>query len=279
MLETNAIKGIKKDANLLQDEYIGNQPYPHLVFENFFDEKRAHSILSEFPRKDQGSWTNYNHINEKKLGKSKLDELPPTIRAAFSELLSEEFSAWLSKLTGIPNLIPDPWLDGGGLHQTERGGFLNVHTDFNKHHKNPTWRRRVNLLVYFNDEWKQEWGGELELWDREMKECRKKVAPAFNRALIFTTDESSFHGYPDPITCPEGITRKSFALYYFTEEGSDDFRARSTIYKATPKDGVVRRGLIWADMQALKAYSYVKRRFGLSDDFASKLLARFFKSK
>jgi len=169
----------------------------------------------------------------------------------------------------FPLWVPDETLEGGGLHQSERGGFLNVHADFTVHPHRRDWRRRLNLLLYLNTEWDESYGGYLELWDTEMHACRKKIGPILNRCVIFSTDPTSFHGHPDPMTCPPGTTRKSLALYYFTQEEAP--LVRSTEYRARPGEGV--RGLgIYLDKMALRLYDRTKRALGLDDRFASGLL-------
>jgi hypothetical protein len=260
-------------ADRLCLSYQQAQPYPHIVLEDFFSDNVIRRVVSEFPNPDDTEWIQYKHYNENKLGKSKREEFPPYIGSVIDELNSSEFVAFLSKLTGIDGLIPDPMLEGGGMHQTQSGGFLNMHADFTMHHYHKRWRRRCNLIVYLNERWEPEWKGDLELWSRDMKRCVTKVAPTFNRAVIFNTDDTSFHGYPDPIQCPEDVTRKSLALYYFTEESDPGYVAKSTNYQARPTDGF-RRVLIWADKQALAVYSKLKARFGFSDDFVSRLLGR-----
>ena len=129
-------------------------------------------------------------------------------------------------------------MDGGGLHQTLRGGHLNIHADFTTHHVHENWARRVNILLYLNDEWHEEWGGQLELWDKEMTACQAKVTPAGNRMLVFSTGLDTFHGHPDGLTCPPDVARRSLALYYFTEE-TETIR-RATNYRARPTDGLKR---------------------------------------
>ena len=177
---------------------------------------------------------------------------------------------FVGQLLGIDDLIADPSLEGGGLHQSTRGGFLNIHADFTVHPHHRNWQRRANILLYLNEEWRPEYGGDLELWSADMKECVEKVSPVANRALIFTTDPTSFHGHPEPMLCPEGVARRSLALYYFSIE--KDPVVRSTEYRSRPGDGA--RGiLIFADTQMLRAYDWAKRRLGLSDQFASKFLA------
>jgi hypothetical protein len=187
-------------------------------------------------------------------------------------LNSPEFVTWLSQLTGIPELVSDEMLEGGGLHQAAAGGFLNVHTDFSNHHYHKNWRRQVNLILYLNPNWREQWGGALELWDREMRRCVVKVPPLFNEALIFRTDEISYHGFPEPLQCPQGETRKSLALYYYTVESGAEVTSRSTNYRPRPEDGMLKSGMIWLDKKAVDLYSRAKARFGFSDEFASKIL-------
>jgi Rps23 Pro-64 3,4-dihydroxylase Tpa1-like proline 4-hydroxylase len=122
---------------------------------------------------------------------------------------------WLEALTGIEGLIPAPYFGGGGLHQIEPGGFLKIHADFNVHPKLKL-DRRLNMLVYLNKDWRDEYGGHLELWDRDLSACRKKILPSFNRTVIFSTTDTSFHGHPHPLTAPVGMSRKSVSLYYYT---------------------------------------------------------------
>ena len=119
-------------------------------------------------------------------------------------------------MTGIQSLIPDPSFQGGGLHQIVPGGKLGIHADFNKHSRFGL-DRRLNLLLYLNKNWREEYGGHLELWDRDMTHCEAKVAPIFNRVMVFGTTDFTYHGHPDPLRCPEGMTRKSLALYYFSD--------------------------------------------------------------
>ena len=157
------------------------------------------------------------------------------------------------------------------MHRSERGGFLNVHADFTMHHHKKNWRRRINVIVYLNPDWKPAWGGAIELWNRDMTKCVVSVPPLANHAVIFNTDEHSFHGYADPITCPSGVCRRSLALYYYTAE-RDTKVPLSTNYQSRPEDGALTAALIWGDKQLVRLYSSVKSRLGLTDDFASRTL-------
>ncbi len=258
-------------------DYQGKQPYPYIVLDNFLPNGSAKTAMNAFPAvKDEG-WIHYLHVNEKKHGLNKLDLMPSYIRQVIQTLNHPDTVNFISKLTGIPNLKADESLEGGGLHQTCRGGFLNVHADFTVHPHKRHWRRRVNLLVYLNENWEESYNGHLELWSRDMTRCEKKIAPLFNRCVIFNTDEDSYHGVPETILCPEDMTRKSIALYYFTEEEKAP-TLRSTNYKARPGDGL-KAIPIWIDKQLIAVYTSLKRRLGLNDDTISKFLNRFNRKK
>lgn len=252
-------------------------PYPYAQFENFLEDWAARKAMESFPKvKDEG-WIHYLHVNEKKHGLNKMDRIPSFLQEVIRELNSDEFVQLLSQLTGIEGLQADPSLEGGGLHQSQRGGFLNIHADFTVHPHKRNWRRRVNLLIYLNEDWKEEYRGELQLWSRDMKRCEQKISPVFNRCVIFNTDEDSYHGLPDPIQCPEDMTRKSIALYYFTEEAETP-RKRATNYQARPGDGL-KSIAIYLDKKAVEMYNTLKGRLGINDDFVSSLLNRFSKKK
>ena len=261
----------------LAARYQSAEPFPHIHLERFLDPSLARELAHEFPRAGTAAWTQYKHYNENKLGLTKRDQLPHGLGLLIDELNGPEFTAALSRLTGIPHLIADPTLEGGGLHQSGPKGFLNIHADFTVHHHHSHWRRRVNLILYLNEGWEESWGGAIELWDRGMTHCVTKIAPLLNHAVIFSTDEDSYHGFPDALTCPEGVTRKSVALYYYTEEAV--VNARSTNYRARLEDARSKAALIWADKQAVSAYSKLKRKLGLSDNFASSLLALISRSE
>jgi hypothetical protein len=254
----------------LAAKFRAAEPYPHLVLDQFLDARVAEECLRDFPSRPDASWTNYTHINERKYAKSDQRAFPHVLQALIGELNSPRFLHFVEQLTGIDSLVADESLMGGGLHQSGNGGFLNMHADFTGHPHHERWRRRVNLLIYLNPDWQESYGGQLELWDRQMSRCVQKVAPLMNRALIFRTDADAFHGHPTPMTCPEEFARRSIALYYFTDEAKS-FQVRSTEYRARPGDGA-RAAAIYLDKMVLRGYDKVKRTFHLNDDFASRLL-------
>lgn len=254
----------------LSSEYQQASPYPHIVLENFLDPEVLNKCVDEFNKLNEADgWINYVHYNEKKAGLNKLDALPATIKSTINELNSPAFLEFLSNLTGIKGLMKDDLLEGGGIHQSKRNGYLNIHADFTVHPHHRHWQRRVNVLVYLNKDWEEEWGGKLELWDTQMKACERKVLPVFNRCVIFNTDADSYHGHPEPTTCPEDVFRRSIALYYYTEE-AQPFR-RATHYMVRPGEGK-KKFMVKLDNTMVAIYTEIKGRLGANDKIISKVL-------
>ena len=259
----------------LRTEYSDNVPYPHISIDSFLESESFEKIAADFPEVNDQFWTHYIHYNEKKHGLTKWEHIPNSIQGLIKELREPQFIKWLESLTGISNLFADEELEGGGLHQTKRDGFLNIHADFTVHPKHRNWQRRVNVLLYLNNSWDSDWGGNLELWNNTMTKCEKSVPPLANRVVIFSTGPETYHGYPSPIKCPENVSRKSIALYYYTEEETP--QKSSTLYRARPNDGS-KKWLIWGDTLLLSLYSKIKGSLGLNDDFVSSIL-NFFNKK
>jgi hypothetical protein len=256
---------------LLKTRYAAADPFPHIVLDDFLEHDVMVQATHEFADVQAQDWIGYVHINEKKFSNPDVVTWGPTLQRVAETLNAAPFVQFLTELTGIENLVADTDMEGGGLHRSLQGGFLNIHADFTVHPLKPTWKRRINLLLYFNEDWPLEFGGELELWSTDMKRCEVKIAPVWNRAVIFSTERDSFHGHPEPLRCPEGTARQSLALYYFTIE--DRPEVRSTEYRSRPGEGL-RRIPIFLDTQALRLYDRVKRRLGFSDQRLNQILRR-----
>lgn len=196
-------------------EYQHNLPFPHIYFDNFLPTEAAEAALRDFPQPKELSWSEFNNPNERKLAFDAVEYLPPAVRNVLFYLNSRPIVKFLENLTGISGVIPDPYYLGGGLHQIKPGGKLAIHADFNRHEQ-MRLDRRINLLIYLNKDWKEEYGGHFELWNRDMTAAEQKILPIFNRCAIFSTTSYSYHGHPDPLTCPPGRTRKSLATYYYS---------------------------------------------------------------
>ncbi len=222
----------------LSDSYCFAEPFPHAVLDNFLPEAVTRAALDHFPRQalesDRVFTMGYAGQHKRQIMP---DECDATARQIFQFFNSRPMVEFLEGLTAIQGLIPDPYYVGGGFHETTRGGKLGIHADF-RINDQLHLHRRLNVIVYLNEGWQPEWGGALELWDRGMKAKQQEVQPVFNRAVIFNTDADSFHGHPDPLLCPDGVARRSIALYYYTASRGiyDEVPSHSTIYHARPTD-------------------------------------------
>ena len=195
--------------------YAAAQPYPHAVFDGVFSPEALRAIIAEFPDLRSNTDQLFDTPNEVKRATLGEHRFGPQMRGLMHFLNSQPFLEFLEALTGITGLLPDPYFVGGGCHETLPGGFLKIHADFNKQPRT-NLDRRLNVLIYLNEDWDDAYGGHFEMWDAQMNGCVKKVSPAFNRMVVFTTTDSSFHGHPEPLTCPPGRSRRSLALYYYT---------------------------------------------------------------
>jgi Rps23 Pro-64 3,4-dihydroxylase Tpa1-like proline 4-hydroxylase len=222
MLHLKAEEGVlyvekpgKPVTDALNKEYINNPPYPHIVIDDFLPEFFIDNIIKNFPGRDKASVSHKSATQYLKSG-FRPQHLGANPCAWYLLLFNTApVLEFLEEVTGITGLIPDPYYEGGGLHQTERKGKLDVHADFTLHKKTGL-ARRVNMLIFLNKDWEPGYGGSLELWDREMKQRQVSILPIYNRCVIFNTDGSTFHGQPEPVNCPPGMSRRSVALYYYT---------------------------------------------------------------
>jgi hypothetical protein len=246
-------------------QYCDNEPFPHIGIDNFFDEHIIRTLVANYPGEFDVSWNrtflDAGTYEEQKLSLDRLEDFPTSIQHFINALNSRIFVEFLERLTGIVGLIPDPSLSGGGLHMIPRGGRLAVHADFNVQ-KKLRLDRRLNLIVYLNNDWKPEWGGALELWDKAVRAKVKHYLPIANRVVVFTTTDTAFHGHPDPLTSPKGRYRRSIALYYYTNGRPEEEKSEShsTIFKLRPNE-VIRRSFLDAAKPFVPPIIWQIRRF------------------
>ena len=227
----------------LADEYgpgfNSARPFRNTVIDGFFPDQLLEEVISELPGPEEWDkhpeWRNADRTDAKKLMVNRDWMLGPMTRHLLSQFNSASFVNFLEKLTLIDGLVPDPHFFGGGLHQIEAGGFLKVHADFNIHNRLKL-DRRLNAILYLNRDWDDAWGGHLEMWDRDMTHLVKRIAPEFNRLVIFETTDFSFHGHPDPLACPPGTRRRSLALYYYSNGRPEHERSgkHGTLHQVRP---------------------------------------------
>lgn len=224
------------DASEFATAYNAADPYPHIVIDNIFPPEVLRTVVREIGTIEVDA-EKQRYASVKKHRISDIWRMPPATRRLIEDLNSAPFVSLLEQITGIKGLLPDPHLEGGGVHQIGPGGYLKVHTDFNWHRRLQA-HRRINLLLYLNEGWQEEWGGHLELWSEGMEACRARIAPLFNRMAIFSTTDASYHGHPDRLACPEDVRRNSIALYYYSTDrpsGETKFgRSEMTNYRERP---------------------------------------------
>ncbi len=224
---------LKDLAKGLNHDYNNASPFPHCVIDDLINPSLLKKVAKEFQINNTNQ-IRFNNPNERKLASSDWDDFGKSTKALIKYLNGSNFIKFLELLTGIDGLIADDYLEGGGLHQINRGGYLKIHADFNKH-SITNLDRRLNVLLFLNEKWLPEWGGDFEIWSKDAQSCAKKVAPVFNRIVIFSTTDFSYHGHPDPLNCPKGVFRRSIALYYYTTGRPDNeirsgFKYHSTLF-------------------------------------------------
>ena len=227
------------DRDALRERIRIAVPVRNFCIDNFLEESFANSVADAYPTFEDAVKVgrSFSAVNEKgKVQVTDSSTFAEPIAELNRTLASPEFLDLLSYVFEMPNLLADHELVGGGIHQTGSRGHLDVHVDFN-YIAERELHRRLNILIYFNKGWKPEYGGNIELWDEDVKVCHQSFSPIFNRCVVFETNEISFHGVT-AVKCPPSMARKSFAAYYYTKEAPAHWngQAHSTIFKARPDE-------------------------------------------
>jgi Rps23 Pro-64 3,4-dihydroxylase Tpa1-like proline 4-hydroxylase len=239
----------------LSDSFKTASPFEHVVINDFFKQDVSEKVLDNFPELDD-SWSRYRNPIENKYSLNNFKE-NKFLNDVFNFLQGDYFIEILRKMTGIENLEADPYLHGSGLHAYPRGGKLDCHLDYSIHPISGK-ERRLNIIVYLNKNWKKEYGGHLTLWNASRtKEC-ELISPIFNSAVIFRTSDISYHGLPNPITCPMGMTRKSIAIYYVSPPRPETLVRYKAEFFPLPEQSV--------DEKLLKLYNIRKNRVLTPED-------------
>jgi hypothetical protein len=241
------------DRDLLRRQYASARPFPFVKIENFLEPSFAATVAAAYPTFEdaQRQGTTFKAVNElKKVQVTDSKLFPDSVARLNEALAAPEFLSDLSYITGIPDLLADEELHGGGIHITGPGGRLDVHVDFN-YLESRNLHRRINILLYLNPVWEEHWGGHIQLWDKDVKTCWHSLAPSFNRCVIFETSQISFHGVT-PVTTASPHPRISFAGYYYTREAPTnwDGSIHSTIFKARPEERL--RGYVLMPAESLQ---------------------------
>uniref|UniRef100_A0A6C0BDL1 Prolyl 4-hydroxylase alpha subunit Fe(2+) 2OG dioxygenase domain-containing protein n=1 Tax=viral metagenome TaxID=1070528 RepID=A0A6C0BDL1_9ZZZZ len=219
------------DVEEIKKSYHEGLPFEHIIIKDFLNKDLANKISESYPD-DINKWHHYNNPIEVKYAYDDLDVIDESIKNLFYILSTDFIASIFSSITDI-KLECDPYLHGAGLHMHPRNGRLGVHLDYEIHPVSFK-QRSLNIILYLSKDWREEWGGETELWDNNCKNAVLKSPVVFNTAIIFRTNNISWHGVPEKIKCPEGVFRKSFAYYYVTNVSEEDIHNKSELrQKAT----------------------------------------------
>ena len=216
------------------EEYQSGKPYHHICIDNFLPKAVLRHVQKDLAslQEDKDSHT-FERAQENLKTQYNPERLPRYSRELFHAFNSRPFILFLEEMTGIKGLIPDPYYIGAGIHRVANGGHLDIHADFNLH-KQMNVERRLNVLIYLNDDWKEEYGGSFEIWENDMSAKVRGFVPVFNRMCCFSTGSNTFHGNPEKVNHPNGEPRQSIALYYYTATWDPTRKAHSTIFKPRP---------------------------------------------
>lgn len=199
----------------LRAQLQAGRPFPHLVLQGLFNPRLLELVTEEFDALPGAEWADvvsrYESTRRSMLGA----HLGPASQLYFDIVNSGWFTEWLSSITAVPYLLPDPRLFGGGLHESRPGATFAVHRDFNLH-RHLGLKNEMVFITYLNKGWQPEWGASLELWDAACKQCVTRVLPEFGHTLLMPHSAVSYHGHPGPMQTPDGRPRRSIAAYYYT---------------------------------------------------------------
>jgi Rps23 Pro-64 3,4-dihydroxylase Tpa1-like proline 4-hydroxylase len=230
---TRSLERLRERADEFARAWSASTPFHYVVMDDVLEPADAEAILAGYPEPDEEGWNLKTFVHQRKKF-TRTSGFAEPVADFFALTASPEFRKLMTRITGINDLVDDPELVGGGLHQIVRGGFLDVHVDYNFHPRTKL-HRRLNLLVYMNKDWRDEYEGCLELWDMDKGRQLERIAPRFNRGVVFETNEISYHGHPRPLRTPQDMTRKSLAVYYYTATRDEASIApeHNTLYRQT----------------------------------------------
>lgn len=212
----------------LRNMFINAEPFSNVIIDNFFNEEFCTELLVKFPLLTDSNWYKYYNPIEHKYAMNKFDA-HPIYKKLFDILQSNYLVQKISLITNIEKLENDPHLHGAGIHYHPKGGKLDMHLDYSLHPISNR-ERRVNLIIYLNKEWNSSWGGNIELFDNDYTKCITSIPPIFNRAVLFKTNDISYHGLPTPISCDENNGRKSIAIYYVSDTKPEIVRHKANFF-------------------------------------------------
>jgi hypothetical protein len=214
----------------LSDQFKNARPFEHLIIDGLFDERLLDLIVAEFDSVGEDGWRTFRDENQMFRRLVSAAQIGPAAQLYYDTIHSRRFVEFLSAVTGLANVIPDPTLQRGGLHECRTGSWFGIHVDFNKH-RSTMLDLELGFITYLNRGWKGSFGGTLELWDVETQSCVMEVVPEFGRTVLLRHSEKSYHGLSKPVKAPDGRARRAISTYYYGNRpefrGNND---RSTLF-------------------------------------------------
>lgn len=216
----NHFKNKFNNTKKLNDRFVGSPPYPMIALDDFLPEEFAKKMEQECNSIPDHNWTEFTRRGSHMKECINMD-VAPIATDFVNQFHSQSSMKWLTAMTGIKDLIPDPYLTGAGYSKIYSGSQLKIHTDFNW---NDTLKchRMLSLIVYLNSDWNDEWGGHLQFNDFDNKQAIQRISPRFNRAVFWRHHKRGFHGFPDPLNSPTNITRNAFRLFFYVSNAQYD---------------------------------------------------------
>lgn len=218
-------RALEARGRAAQADYLGARPFPHFVLDDFLPVELAEALAEGFPPPEHPGWKRRDHAQQSarlgQLQRTGFADVAPVVRHVLGELCGMAFLDFLEALTGIPGLLADPHFSGAGPSLTLPGGHLALHADFNRDRRRHL-ARMVTVLLYIGREWEPGWGGDLELWERDLRCCDVRISPRPNRLAVFAHGDDFWHGHPSPLACPEGRYRAAIGSYYYVAGGRDE---------------------------------------------------------
>ncbi len=255
----------RKTGSGFAEKYQSSLPFNHICIDNFLPQEIIDRVLADIRELPEAE-RSFDRDQEKLKESFNPERLPFYAKSLFHAFNARPFILFLEEMTGIKGLIPDPYYAGAGIHRVSNGGHLDIHADFN-FHSHMKVERRLNVLIYLNDDWREEWGGSFEIWDKQMTKKEASFVPVRNRMVCFSTGSDTFHGNPEPVNHPEGKPRLSIALYYYTATWDDTRKSHTTLFKPRPgtadaADRLVARRALVRDILPPVVYRKIAHRLG-----------------
>jgi hypothetical protein len=223
---------LPKRIEELRNAYRNALPFPHVVIDELFSPDILESLLGEMAGMGSKQWRLVDTASQERTRRMRSGVEMGAAGAQLVGLLhSAPFLYLLSEITGVWQLLPDPYLQGAGYAQMQPGDFFNVHSDRNIAYETGL-NRRLAMIVFLNKAWDPKYNGQLELWNSEGTRCDVSIDPLYNRTVLFEVANPNYHGVPAPIACPADRSRQSFIVYYHTVgiDGKLDVAPHSSIF-------------------------------------------------